>query len=72
MNRRRVGGLPPLQLPPPRPPVLNPAAFCPVPVACPDPALASWQMDVYRQAFALAEALLRPSLRERDLAGVWN
>jgi len=72
MKRRRVGSLPAMQLPPPPPPVLNPAAFLPVPVCPSHPAQALWQMELYRQAFALAEAYLRPSLPERDLLGVWN
>jgi hypothetical protein len=31
-----------------------------------------WQQWVYRCAFAEADAVLRPSLPERDLLAVWN
>jgi hypothetical protein len=31
-----------------------------------------WQQDVYAWAFAQAQAVVRPSLLERDLLGVWN
>jgi len=31
-----------------------------------------WQLAVYQRAFAEAQAVVRPSLPERDLLGVWN
>jgi hypothetical protein len=31
-----------------------------------------WQYAVYQRAFAEAQAVVRPSLPERDLLGVWN
>ena len=31
-----------------------------------------WQQTVYQQAFEQALAVVRPSLVERDLLGVWN
>jgi hypothetical protein len=31
-----------------------------------------WQQWAYRCAFAEAEAIVRPSLPERDLLAVWN
>jgi hypothetical protein len=34
--------------------------------------LETWQLEVYCRAFELAQAAVRPSLPERDLAGVWN
>jgi hypothetical protein len=35
-------------------------------------ALATWQLEVYCRAFEMALAVVRPSLPQRDLAGVWN
>lgn len=56
-------------------PTFTPAAF----VLCPfaslpgmTPELASWQQALYQQAFAEAQAVVAPSLPERDLLGVWN
>jgi hypothetical protein len=52
----------------------SPAAFC----ACPwglvmrDSAAMQWQQRIYQLAFAEAQAVVRPSLPERDLLGVWN
>ena len=34
--------------------------------------LETWQLEVYCRAFEMAQAVVRPSLPERDLAGVWN
>lgn len=31
-----------------------------------------WQQFVYQQAYERAQAIVRPSLLERDLLGVWN
>jgi hypothetical protein len=31
-----------------------------------------WQQWVYRCAFEQAQAVVRPSILERDLLGVWN
>jgi hypothetical protein len=37
------------------------------------PAVAlSWRQHVYQLAFEQAQAVVRPSLPERDLLGVWN
>jgi hypothetical protein len=33
---------------------------------------AHWQQDLYAWALAQAKAVVRPSLPERDLLGVWN
>ena len=51
-------------LPEPQP---NPTAFalCPLP-------LAPWQQALYALALEQAKAVVRPSLPERDLLGVWN
>jgi hypothetical protein len=50
-------------------------AFC----ACPMALLsatggvpAPWQMSLYQRAFAEAQAVLRPSIIERDLLANWN
>ena len=32
----------------------------------------SWQQSVYQLAFEQAQAVVRPSLRERDLLAAWN
>jgi hypothetical protein len=34
--------------------------------------LETWQLEVYCRAFEMAQAVVRPALPERDLAGVWN
>jgi hypothetical protein len=52
----------------------SPAAFlfCPVtgmPFPC---AVQQWQQELYAWALAQAQAVVRPSLLERDLLGVWN
>jgi hypothetical protein len=31
-----------------------------------------WQRQVYERAFREAQAVVRPSILERDLLGVWN
>jgi len=42
-------------------------------VLCPLPCLgAARTQQLYRQAFEQARAVVRPSLPERDLLGVWN
>jgi hypothetical protein len=63
------------RLPTPPAPVPAPDAF----VFCPLPLLqnltaAQWLFAqcVYQQAMEQAQAVLRPSLPERDLLGVWN
>jgi hypothetical protein len=32
----------------------------------------AWQLALYEWAFAEAQAVVQPSLLERDLLGVWN
>jgi hypothetical protein len=65
----------PIRLPRPAAPLPSPAAFmlCPAaafPGYCPE----SWPLQqwLYEHAFALAQEVVRPSLLERDLLGVWN
>ena len=56
-------------------PELQPGAFilCPASLSqiinC---QMLAWQIHVYQAAFREALAVVRPSLPERDLAGVWN
>ena len=45
-------------------------ALCCVPHA--NAAEALWQQELYRWALAEAQAVVRPSLPERDLLAVWN
>jgi hypothetical protein len=52
-----------------------PTAFllCPLPgLPFASPAQCQWQQDLYAWALAQAQAVVRPSLLERDLLGVWN
>lgn len=65
----------PLRLPTPPVPSPSPNAF----LLCPLPSLHHWTAAqalcvqwVYQQALEQAQAVLRPSLPERDLLGVWN
>jgi hypothetical protein len=36
------------------------------------PMMCPWQQQLYAWALAQAQAVVRPSLLERDLLGVWN
>jgi hypothetical protein len=62
----------PIRLPQPPATALNPCAFmlCTLPAMC----LQQWtiQQMLYQRAFEVAQAVVRPSLLERDLLGVWN
>jgi hypothetical protein len=76
MRRNRIRGEDfAYRLPTPPAPVPTPGAF----VICPLPlmqhlTIAQWifAQSVYQQALAQAQAILSPSLPERDLLGVWN
>jgi hypothetical protein len=60
-----------IRLPSPPPPPIAAGSF----VLCPMVSLGSIspvQQDLYRWALAQAQEAARPSLPERDLAGVWN
>ena len=47
--------------------------FCsPLTLPFATPAPSQWQQDLYAWALAQAQAVVRPSLPERDLLGVWN
>ena len=63
------------RLPAPRPVAPAAAAFVLYPVAALPPVSrdhAAWQRALYEWAFAEAQAVVRPSLPERDLLAVWN
>jgi hypothetical protein len=69
MNRHRF------HRPPPPLPTPSPAAFVLCPVACfpaVPPEYLLWQQALYQRALAEAQAVVRPSLPERDLLAVWN
>jgi hypothetical protein len=62
------------RLPQPPAPAAQPQAFCLYPLAGLPLAGAQWLMmqQLYQVAFAQAQAVVRPSLPERDLLAVWN
>jgi hypothetical protein len=45
---------------------------CPVALMPCQPMQVSWQQQVYQAAFQQAQAVVRPSLLERDLLAAWN
>jgi hypothetical protein len=60
--------------PEPEPNATPPASafvLCPL-VWFPGLTLESWQQELYRRALEEAKAVVRPSILERDLLGVWN
>jgi hypothetical protein len=64
-----------LPLPQPQAHPIPTSAFC----ACPLSLMAGlsvatmqWRQRIYQLAFEEAKAVVRPSLPERDLLGVWN
>ncbi len=65
----------PIRLPQPPAPGLTPAGFLMCPTALfPGAGPEQWlvQQWLYQRAFEIAQAVVRPSLLERDLLGVWN
>jgi hypothetical protein len=60
--------------PEPPPARLLPGAFvvCPLVLVAQEAQVVLWQQTLYARAFAEAQAVVRPSLPERDLLGVWN
>jgi hypothetical protein len=69
MNRHRfLEQMEQRHLPRPQARPINMMAFC----ACPVVLARPWQQQVYQMAFEQAQAVVRPSLPERDLLGVWN
>ena len=73
MDRHRMRGeVYSASLPRPAVPQFSPGAFILCPVSCSNPLELLWQQELYRWALAEAQAVVRPSLPERDLLGVWN
>jgi len=76
MSRRRLPGEGDvIRLPQPPPPDVAADAFIPCPFcASPTADPVQWlcQQALYQWAMQQAQAVARPSLPERDLAGVWN
>jgi hypothetical protein len=75
MHHRRFSLEAEVRLPQPPPPTVSPNGF----LLCPTfwgqgmtPEQLLWQQWVYQVAFAQAQAVVRPSLPERDLLAVWN
>jgi len=64
----------PLRLPAPPAPAPAPGAFALLPAALlsAGPEAEEARRALYEWALAEARAVVRPSLPERDLAGVWN
>jgi hypothetical protein len=59
----------------PQPPILPPPPFMFIPIAgLPFAVVQVWQQQqaLYQWAIAQAQAVVQPSLPERDLLGVWN
>lgn len=76
MRHHRFSHLIPMERQPePQQPAVNPAAFCLCPASM-MPAMPpdQWLMRqmIYQMAFQQAQAVVRPSLPERDLLAVWN
>ena len=76
MNTRRIPGLEEeFRFPKPAAPAIGPEGFMVCPLALlqsQSPAQQNWQSALYQLAFEQAQAVLRPSLPERDLLAVWN
>jgi len=60
-----------IRLPQPPAPPIAPGSFMLCPMALPM-GLSEVQQSLYHWAFEQAQEAARPSLPERDLAGVWN
>ena len=75
MHHKRFAIEAPVRLPQPPAPPAAPGGFILCPVAslpCQTPEQWRWQQCLYRWAFEQAQAVVRPSLPERDLLAVWN
>ena len=73
MDRHRMRGEVGLAaLPRPAVPAPSPNGFMLCCVPCSSVAHGMWQQELYRWAFAEAQAVVRPSLPERDVLAVWN
>jgi hypothetical protein len=62
----------PIRLPKPPVPAVNLEAFVLVPVPAESAQQWTAQQWIYQQAFEAAQAVVRPSILDRDLLGVWN
>ncbi len=74
-RNRRLGDVQTNRVPQPPAPGISPAGFLLCPVICfPGMTAAQWlcQQALYQYAFEQAQAVVRPSLPERDLLAVWN
>jgi hypothetical protein len=67
MDPKRILPMAPAPAPAPGAFLLCPCGSPPVPAG-----YALWQQALYQWAFAQAQAVVRPSLPERDLLAVWN
>jgi hypothetical protein len=65
--RNRIQEQTPIALPRPNT-TIQPQSF----LACPMGAMSPVQQWLYQKAFEEAQAVVRPSILERDLLGVWN
>jgi hypothetical protein len=73
MDRHRMRGeLGPALLPRPAVPAPSFSGFMLCCVPCSSAAHGLWVQELYRWALAEAQAVVRPSLPERDLLAVWN
>ena len=73
MNRlRQAPAVDSVPLPHPPAPGVTPQGFVAMAGATSSPQQLAVQQYLYQVAFAEAQAVARPSLPERDLAGVWN
>jgi hypothetical protein len=68
MSNNRIGGD---GLRGPVPPALA-GGFILCSVPCSHPLQGWWQQELYRWALAEAQAVVRPSILERNLLAVWN
>jgi hypothetical protein len=74
-RKRTLEGLEAYPLPQPPAPGISPQAFVLFPILfIPGLTLEQWlwQQGLYQWAFRQAQAVVRPSLLERDLLGFWN
>jgi hypothetical protein len=73
MYRKRFSIMPPSPPQPNPTPSVGAFVLCPIvwfPV--PSPVFWHWQQGLYQWALQEAQAVVQPSLLERDLLGVWN
>ena len=74
-NNRITNELRSLLTPRPQQPASRHESFVPCPAAVIQAfglGMQSWQWVIYQMAFEQAQAVVRPSLLERDLLAVWN